>query len=174
MPPTHSERFEALLQASAFLGDLDPFSRTALCMHFEEVHHAAGDVVMRAGEAGDRILLLLDGWLEVRLPADQGGELMATLGADQLLGEVAFFGLGVARVADAIAVDDLVAASLSRATYDAMLQSDPGAAETLEKLVLDVMLRRISSINEQVVELVGSDDADPAFRAEARFIAREL
>lgn len=174
MPPTHSPRFEALLQSSGFLGDLDPFSRTALCMYFEEEHHAPGDVVMHAGARGDRLLLLLAGRVEVRLPGDPGEAPMATLGADALVGEVAFFGLDVNRVADVIAVEDVVAAALSRTTFDAMRARDPGAAETLEKLVLDVMLRRISSVNEQVVAVVGSDGADASLRAEARFIAREL
>lgn len=165
--------FQALLEGSALLGDLDPLSRTALCMHFRSARFAPGEVMLEAGGAGDRMLLLLQGSVEVRLPAQEGGAALAELGPDHLLGEVAFFGLDVPRTADAVPVDEVVAAQLTREIYDHMLQVDPGAAETLEKLVLDVMLDRVESTNRRMVELVARHGGDGTFRAMARMMARK-
>lgn len=169
--------FQALLEGSPLLGDLDDLSRTALCMHFQADRFAPGEVLLQAGATGDRMLLVLQGQVQVRLPAqDEGAPMvLAELGADQLLGEVAFFGQDIPRTADAVAVEgEVVAAQLTRETYDTMLQTDPGAAETLEKVVLDVMLERISSTNQRMVDLVAQHSGDGTFRAVARMIARKL
>ncbi len=169
-----STDFQQLLASSTLLGGLDPFSRTALTMHFVEARFAAGERILSAGAPGRRMLLILSGEVEVRLPKPDGAARLATLGPDQLLGEVAFFGHQTARVADADAVTPVVAAQLTGEIYEGMLQTDPGAAETLEKLVLDVMLSRIASTNQQVVSLVAEHAHDGTFRAEARMMARKL
>lgn len=167
--------FQALLEGSPLLGDLDDLSRTALCMHFQSARFAPGEVLLQAGAAGDRMLLIMQGEVEVRLPEADGGEVLATLGKDQFLGEVAFFGKDIPRTADAVAHGgEVIAAQLTRETYDHMLQVDPGAAETLEKVVLGVMLDRIASTNQRMVDLVAEHAGTGTFRAVARMIARKL
>lgn len=168
--------FAALLEQSALLSGLDPFSRTALGMHFRAARFAPGEALIRHGQPAERVLLLLQGQVEVRVP-DQpgtGGHLVATLGQDAMLGEVAFFGHQTTATADVVADGEVVAAELSRATYDGMVQTDPGAAETFEKLVLGVMMDRVDDTNARVVALVRDHADDPSFRAAARMLARQL
>lgn len=164
-------QFQSLLEGNGLLSGLDPLSRTALCMYFHPADFAAGEVLLAAGGGGDRMLLLLSGQVEVRVPAGGDTHAVATLGPDNLLGEVAFFGQDQPRTADVVALDTVRTALLDRATYQTMLASDPGATETLEKLVLDLMLDRVAETNDRMVELVRAHADDPAFRATARMLA---
>lgn len=168
--------FAALLEQSPLLSGLDPFSRTALGMHFRPARFAPGEHLIRHGQPPERVLLLLQGQAEVRVPDAPGqeGHLVTTLGGDHLLGEVAFFGHETPASADVIAQGEVVAAELSRDTYDGMVQSDPGAAETFEKIVLGVMMDRVDDTNARVVALVRDHADDPSFRAAARMLARKL
>lgn len=166
--------FQGLLEHSGLLSGLDPLSRTALGMHFQAARFAPGEVVLEAGETGDRMMLILSGQVEIHLPEQAGGQPLTELGPDSLLGEVAFFGRVGGRTATAVARGEVVAAELSRATYDHMVQVDPGAAETLEKLLLDVMLDRVADTNARMVALIGQHKDDALFQAEARMMARKL
>lgn len=165
--------FHALLDGSGLLSRLDPLSRTALGMHFQSARFAPGEVVLEAGTVGDRMMLVLSGQVEIHLPAREEDQALIVLGPDSLLGEVAFFGRVGGRTATAIARGEVVAAQLTRAAYDGMVQVDPGAAETLEKLLLDVMLDRVADTNARMVALLSQHKDDALFQAEARMMARQ-
>lgn len=166
--------FQALLDHNQLLADLDPFSRTALGMHFQPARFAPREVVLEAGATGDRMLLLLSGEVEIHLPRQGDDQAVTVLGPDSLLGEVAFFGRVGGRTATVVARTEVVAAVLTRPVYDRMVETDPGAAETLEKLVLDLMLKRVADTNARMVALVGRHKDDDLFQAEARMMARKL
>ncbi len=162
--------FLALLDRSALLQGLDPLSRTALGMHFQSVRYAPGETMMAAGSVGDRLVLVLSGDAQVRL-ADTDADPL-TLGPDSLLGEVAFFGQVPGRTATVLAQTEVVAATLTRETYQAMVATDPGAAETLEKLVLSLLMERVAATNARTVAILARHEHDPIFQAEARMLAR--
>lgn len=166
--------FQSLLERNGLLSGLDPFSRTALAMHFTASRFAPGEVVLAAGALGDRMMLVLSGHVDVRVAAEDGVHVVATLGPDNLLGEVAFFGRVGGRTANVVAQTEVVAAQLTRAVYDGMVETDPGAAETLEKVVLDVMLARVADTNARMVDLVAEHKDNPLFQAEARMLARKM
>ena len=170
----NDREFQALLERSHLLDGLDPLSRTALCMHFRPAHFGPGELLLQTGSAGDRMFLLLQGEARVRLPTEHGPVDLGLFGPDSFIGEVAFFGQDETRTADVVASSEIHAAQLTRETYDQMLRVDPGAAETLEKLVLDLMLERVAATNARMVELVAAQGDDGTFRAAARMLARDL
>lgn len=166
--------FETLLESSYFLAGLDPFSRTALAMHLHPARFAPDDVILAAGAVGDSMYILLSGSVRVQLPGKMGAHIVARLGPDHLLGEIAFFGRVGGRIADVVADGDVDAAQITRATYNKMVETDPGAAETLEKLVLDVMLTRVADTDSQMVAVFADHPNDPVFQAEARMLAGRM
>lgn len=162
--------FQRLLDHSTLLQSLDPFSRTALGMHFQSARFAPGETMLEAGASGDRLLLVLSGEARVRLPTAETTGI--TLGPDSLLGEVAFFGRVEGRTATVVAQGEVVAAVLTRETYRHMVETDPGAAETLEKLALRLLLERVAETNARTVSILTRHEDDPVFQAEARMMAR--
>lgn len=163
--------FLALLDQSPLLQSLDPLSRTALGMHFRSARYAPGETLMAAGAQGDRLILVLKGQAQVHL-SGQAPPLI--LGPDSLLGEVAFFGRVPGRTATVTAQGEVVAAVLTRETYDEMVRVDPGAAETLEKLILRLLIQRVAQTNARTVALLAQHESDPVFQAEARMMARSV
>jgi predicted acylesterase/phospholipase RssA/CRP-like cAMP-binding protein len=107
-----------------------------------ETRLAVGDYLMRAGEAGDDVYVVLAGTLEA-LAAPAGGEesRLATLGPGELVGEVVLV-VGGARQASVRAVEDSRLARLSRAGFDRLLERSPETWRHVTELVLRRLRRR--------------------------------
>jgi CRP-like cAMP-binding protein len=89
---------------------------------------AAGTVVVRQGEPGDRFFLVLEGELEV---TQDGRGRRRLLGPGETFGEVAL-AMGVARTATVSALTEAVVASCDRATFDEIVRpifSEPAPPE---------------------------------------------
>ena len=65
--------------------------------------YSAGDVLIEQGEAGRDLFVLLDGSISVTLTMGSAGAEVATLGAEELIGEVALLRDGM-RTASAMAL----------------------------------------------------------------------
>jgi CRP-like cAMP-binding protein len=102
------------LQRAGLLAELpgDTLARLADRMQREE--HAAGGVVVREGDAGERFYILLSGVAAVS-QADRGARSMLRPG--ETFGEVAL-AMGTSRTATVTAVTPCVVASCDRDTFD--------------------------------------------------------
>ena len=82
---------------------------------------AAGTPLMRRGERGDELVVLLDGSVEVR----RDGATLATLGPGSYLGEIALIDDGAVRTADVVAITPVTIAYLGRHEFAQLFSASP-------------------------------------------------
>ena len=92
----------------------------------EEREYANGEPIMRTGEPGSELLLVLEGTVRVERPG-----LSLTLGAGELIGEIEVLDPGGGRIADIHAVGRVRCQAVSRDALLAALEADPRAAVAL-------------------------------------------
>ena len=91
-----------------------------------EREYADGETIMRIGEPGTELLLVVEGAVRVERPGRS-----LTLGAGELVGEIEVLDPGGGRIADIHAVGDVRCLAISRGQLVAALRSDPRAAIAL-------------------------------------------
>jgi CRP-like cAMP-binding protein len=82
---------------------------------------AAGTPLMRRGERGDELVVLLEGSVEIR----RDGVTLATLGPGSYLGEIALINDRAVRTADAVAVTPVTIAYLGRHEFAQLFAASP-------------------------------------------------
>jgi flavin reductase (DIM6/NTAB) family NADH-FMN oxidoreductase RutF len=92
----------------------------------EEREYADGDTIMRIGEPGAELLLVVEGTVRVERPGRS-----LTLGAGELIGEIEVLDPGGGRIADIHAVGPVTCLAISREQLLAALRTDPRAAVAL-------------------------------------------
>jgi CRP-like cAMP-binding protein len=92
----------------------------------EEREYADGEAIMRMGDPGAELLLVLEGSVRVERP---GRSLM--LGAGELIGEIEVLDPGGGRIADIHAEGPVRCLAISRQDLLAALHADPRAAIAL-------------------------------------------
>jgi flavin reductase (DIM6/NTAB) family NADH-FMN oxidoreductase RutF len=92
----------------------------------EERAYADGEPIMRVGEPGSELLLVLEGTVRVDRPG-----LSLTLGPGELIGEIEVLDPGGGRIADIHAVGPVRCQAVSRDALLAALEADPRAAVAL-------------------------------------------
>ena len=95
-----------------------------------ERSYADGDAIMRRGEPGDELLLVVEGTVSVERPGRS-----LTLGAGDLIGEIEVLDPVGARIADIHAVGAVRAIAVARASLIAALEADPRAAVGLIEIL---------------------------------------
>ena len=116
----------AIAEIPLFAG-LSPVERSKLLAELEERRYAAGDVIVRAGEPGDALCLLVAGAVEVRSGPAGSEAVVAELRAPDHFGEQALL-TGDPRTATVVATGDVVVASLRKPRFDALLARNPSLA----------------------------------------------
>lgn len=102
----------------------------------------AGEVLCREGEDADRMWVLTRGVVSVRLGADHGGRRIASLAAGTSVGEMAL--LEPAQRSATVVADEAVSSyELSRAAFDALLDTHPKVGLKLMKYLAREMVRRL-------------------------------
>ena len=114
-----------------------------------EQHYSARDTIVRSGDPGDALFLLLAGSVEVRLPATAGkpGKRIDMFTAGMTFGEMAFID-GSPRSADVVALEPVVCRVLDRDTFNRLDAENPGLKISLLQQItrhLSVNLRRINA-----------------------------
>jgi putative ABC transport system ATP-binding protein len=123
---------EFLAKCSVF-GDLTPRTLSEAADKMTAENYAAGQTIVRKGDAGDKFYLLRHG--EVDVIADDR-KVVATLGEGDFFGETALI-TGEPRNASVVAKSDAVAYALGKDDFDAVLASSASFAEELRKAVFE-------------------------------------
>lgn len=115
----------------------------------QERSYAARDTIVRSGDTGDALFLLLEGCVEVRLPAQGGkpGRRIDLFTAGMTFGEMAFID-GSPRSADVVALEAVRCRVLDRDTFNGLDVSNPSLKISLLQQItkhLSVNLRRINA-----------------------------
>lgn len=116
-------------------GPLEPAAQADLEAHLEWHELAGGDVLLRQGDAGDDVYIVVNGRLRVSV-ADAGSaggqRVVEEAGRGQAVGEVSLL-TGEPRAATVSAVRDSDLLRLSRASFDALLDRHPRAMMTIAR-----------------------------------------
>jgi GNAT superfamily N-acetyltransferase len=112
------------------LDDLDGMETTRLLAAARQLGAAPGEGVLREGEPGDEMFLILEGAVEVSRNLPRGRRVLTTLGAGQIFGEGAFL-LGTPRSADVVALSECHLLSINAAEFDALSAFDAQIAVKL-------------------------------------------
>ena len=129
-PASGSER--SLLSGLPILAGADETTLDTLHARLRPVEVRAGDVVIRQGDAADRLFLVHSGRLRVVVEREDGPSTVRELGAGAAIGELSLL-TGSPRSATVQAVRDAVLLELDADVFDAMLERDPGFAVSVAR-----------------------------------------
>jgi CRP-like cAMP-binding protein/Zn-dependent protease len=113
----------------ALFRDLGPAELDVLLSRFVPIEVAAGEVIIRQGESGERFYLVRSGGVEV----DRDRQVLAQLGPGEAFGEIALL-LDVPRTASVTATEPTALLALDARDFRDLLASYLGRAVELERL----------------------------------------
>jgi glutaminase len=124
------------------LSDLSADELTWLDERMSKGEAAKGNYLIRAGDAGDSLFLILSGSVEVRLSSESGqnGKRIDVFEAGMSFGEMGFLD-GSPRSADVVALDHVDFRVISRQLFDLLDKDHPG----LKIKLLEHLARLLSS-----------------------------
>jgi CRP-like cAMP-binding protein len=106
----------------------------ALRGSLEERTAAAGEAIVRQGQAPDRFYVIMAGECEVVRDGGGGRQVLARLGPGRFFGETGLLA-GVPRTATVVAAGEVRLLALNRANFRAALMAIGGTAEELARAI---------------------------------------
>jgi flavin reductase (DIM6/NTAB) family NADH-FMN oxidoreductase RutF len=122
----HGGRYERLIEDPRVFSLLPPELLDPILALGSERSYSDGAAIMRTGEPGDELMLVLEGTVRVRRPGRD-----FTLGVGELIGEIEVLDPGAGRIADITAEGPVRCLAVSRESLIAALEADPRAAIAL-------------------------------------------
>ena len=122
----HGGRYERLVEDPRVFSMIPEELLEPILAHGEAREYVDGQAIMRAGERGAELLLVVAGSVRVERPGRS-----LTLGAGELIGEIEVLDPGGGRIADIFAVGSVRCLAVTRERLLAALEADPRAAIAL-------------------------------------------
>ena len=119
----HGGRYERLIEDPRVFSSLPRELLDPILTLGEERAYSEGDAVMRMGDEGCDLLLIVEGTVRVERPG-----FSATYGPGELIGEIEVLDPGRGRLADIHAVEAVRAIAVSREVLFSALEADPRVA----------------------------------------------
>ncbi len=136
-----------------FLKQLGREDAAALLTHMRRRNAPRGQPLLRAGAAGDEVVVVLEGRVKlVAYGADHREVVLGLRGPGELIGEMAALG-GQRRTASAVAIDDVQAAYLSAEGLRRFLATHP----TVALVLIRMLVRRLSEADRDRIDLATQD-----------------
>lgn len=143
---------DILARAGIFQG-MDAASISALLKDLVPETFRKGDTIIREGEPGDKLYIIVEGKLKLSRTAPDGREnLLTILGPSDMFGELSIFD-PAPRTSSAICVTDVRTYTMDRAALRRWLDAQPQIAEQL----LRVLARRLRRTNNSLADLIFTD-----------------
>ena len=140
-------------QEEGLLALLDESERAALDRRARRTRFDAGTLLLRQGEPGDRVVVLLDGRAKISYVTREGRELVLRFcGPGELVGELAVID-GSPRLSSVVALEPVEALVLAAVDFRALLHTEPAIAWKL----LGSLSRRFRDADLKRVEFGASD-----------------
>ncbi len=133
----------ALLRQSPFFEGLSRWQAKKIILACDVQAHAAGSTVLRAGEMGDRMFVVVQGDLEVHREHEGQRTTLAKLTTGDLLGEMAFFS-HQPRSADVTALSDAQLLALDFQSMERLRRFSPYLASRLLMNIARVLSLRLA------------------------------
>ena len=138
------EEFELLRRVPIF-AEIEPSKLKLLAFMSERVGFDSGKQLMRQGDPADAAYLIIDGHAEVILETPAGPVVVATLGANDFVGESGILG-DTPRNATVCANDRLIALRISKEPFMRMVREFP----TMAVSIMRELAQRVDSTNHQL------------------------
>jgi hypothetical protein len=129
-------------------------AQLAVLLNFVEVQEAPQwSTVVKQGDHGDAMFLVLSGELRVRLMISGKESILATLGTGDFFGEVSLIDAGP-RSADVVANQTSILLKISAAAFDRLLRESPAVAASLLLATARTLTARIRADNKRYSDSV--------------------
>jgi CRP/FNR family transcriptional regulator, cyclic AMP receptor protein len=138
------QEFELLRRVPIF-SEIEPAKLKLLAFMSERVGFDPGKRLMQQGDSADAAYLIIDGHAEVILETPAGPVIVATLGANDFVGEMGILG-DVPRNATVRAKDRLIALRISKEPFMRMVREFP----TMAVSIMQELALRLDSTNNQL------------------------
>src|SRR6202045_1267196 len=136
--------YEVLRRVPVFAG-IEPAKLKLLAFMCERVGFDPGNRLLRQGDPADAAYLIIDGHAEVILETPSGPVIVATLGANDFVGEMAILG-DVPRNATVRAKDRVIALRISKDPFMRMVREFP----TMAVSIMQELAHRLDLTNHQL------------------------
>ncbi|MDB4967765.1 MAG: Potassium efflux system KefA protein [Myxococcales bacterium] len=123
-----------LLGRVGILAPLDDHARLAVSDGLQHCVYGAGEVIIKAGDAGDSLFVIRSGSVGVRISGDGLEKEVATLGEGEFFGEMSLL-TGEPRRATVVAKSDAECYVIKRASFQRILQENARLADEIGKLL---------------------------------------
>lgn len=134
-----------LLRHVRFFADIEPAKLKLLAFMSQRVGFDDGKTVFRQGDPGDAAYLIIDGEADVILEGPAGPITVATLGANDIVGEMAILS-GAPRNATVRAKGRLIALRIAKEPFLRMVREFPSMAVS----IMIELAHRLDSTNNQL------------------------
>ena len=138
------QEFELLRRVPMF-AEIEPAKLKLLAFMSERVGFDPGKPLMRQGDPADAAYLIIDGHAEVVLETSGGPVIVATLGANEFVGDMGILG-NVPRTATVRAKDRVIALRISKEPFMRMVREFPSMAFA----IMQELAERLESTNNQL------------------------
>ena len=147
---THGWRHEA-----ALLEDLSAPEANALGALMPRVRAKVGQVLIREGDLGDWMLIILSGTVDVTKQTEEGDKpsRLAVIKQGAALGEMSMLD-AAPRYASCTAIEVVEAAVLTRAAVAELIQSHPATGAKLLVKLTQLLAQRLRNTSNQLVKLL--------------------
>jgi len=140
------EEFELLRRVPIF-AEIEPAKLKLLAFMSERVGFDPGKPLMRQGDPADAAYLVIDGHAEVVLETPGGPVVVATVGANETVGEMGILG-DVPRNATVRAKDRVIVLRISKEPFMRMVREFPNMAVS----IMRELAQRLDATNPQLSE----------------------
>ncbi len=139
---------------SALIEDLSDAEADTLGALMLRLRAAPGTVLIREGDVGDWMLLILQGTVDVTKATGSGeASRLAVITAGAAVGEMSMLD-AAPRYASCTAIDAVEAALLTRATIGALIRDHPAIGAKLLVKLTQLLAQRLRNTSNQVVKLL--------------------
>jgi NTE family protein len=132
--PQHQEEL-LLRHLRAFLGILDEAAIHMVRSRLRWVDVAAGDTLMRQGEPGQALYLLVSGRLRVYIEEDHHKRVVREIARGEVVGEMSLY-TDAPRSATLVAIRDSVLVSMGKADFNHLLTTSPAVSMALTRQII--------------------------------------
>ena len=123
-----------LIRQFPIFSKIQPAKQKLLCFSSERLTFDAGQVMFRAGDAGDACYIVIDGSVEISVDTPKGPLVVNTLGRNEIIGEIAIFG-DVPRTATATTLSRVETLRISKDQFLSVIRENPDAALELIRIL---------------------------------------